>query len=62
MPCYLTVDIDCLEPAFAPGTGTPVMGGLMPRELLAMLRGLDALNIVGCDVWFEVGPPRPGKQ
>ncbi len=54
-PCYLTVDIDCLDPAFAPGTGTPVMGGLMPRELLAMLRSLDGLNIVGCDV-VEVAP------
>ena len=54
-PCYLTVDIDCLDPAFAPGTGTPVMGGLTPRELLAMLRGLDDLNIVGCDV-VEVAP------
>ncbi|MBN9247879.1 MAG: agmatinase, partial [Hyphomicrobium sp.] len=54
-PCYLTVDIDCLDPAFAPGTGTPVMGGLTPRELLAMLRGLDCLRIVGCDV-VEVAP------
>ena len=54
-PCYLTVDIDCLDPAFAPGTGTPVTGGLMPRELLAMLRGLDSLQIVGCDV-VEVAP------
>ncbi len=54
-PCYLTVDIDCLDPAFAPGTGTPVMGGLTPRELLAMLRGLDGLRIIGCDV-VEVAP------
>ena len=54
-PCYLTVDIDCLDPAYAPGTGTPVMGGLTPRELLAMLRGLDGLQIVGCDV-VEVAP------
>lgn len=54
-PCYLTVDIDCLDPAFAPGTGTPVTGGLMPRELLAMLRQLDGLKIVGCDV-VEVAP------
>jgi agmatinase len=54
-PCYLTVDIDCLDPAFAPGTGTPVTGGLMPRELLAMLRSLQGLNIVGCDV-VEVAP------
>jgi agmatinase len=54
-PCYLTVDIDCLDPAFAPGTGTPVTGGLMPRELLSVLRKLDALDIVGCDV-VEVAP------
>lgn len=54
-PCYLTVDIDCLDPAFAPGTGTPVMGGLTPRELLAMLRGLEDVRIVGCDV-VEVAP------
>ena len=54
-PCYLTVDIDCLDPAYAPGTGTPVIGGLVPRELLAMLRALDSLNIVGCDV-VEVAP------
>jgi agmatinase len=54
-PCYLTVDIDCLDPAFAPGTGTPVTGGLAPRELLAMLRSLDGLKIVGCDV-VEVAP------
>jgi agmatinase len=54
-PCYLTVDIDCLDPAFAPGTGTPVTGGLMPRELLAMLRALEGLHIVGCDV-VEVAP------
>ena len=53
--CYLTVDIDCLDPAFAPGTGTPVTGGLMPRELLTMLRALDDLRIVGCDV-VEVAP------
>lgn len=54
-PCYLTVDIDCLDPASAPGTGTPVTGGLTPRELLAMLRRLDNLKIVGCDV-VEVSP------
>ncbi len=54
-PCYLTVDIDCLDPAFAPGTGTPVTGGLTPRELLTMLRSLDDLQIVGCDI-VEVAP------
>ena len=38
-PVYITVDIDCLDPAFAPGTGTPEAGGLTSRELLAVLRG-----------------------
>ncbi len=54
-PVYLSVDIDVLDPAFAPGTGTPEMGGLSGRELLAMLRSLDGLNIVGADV-VEVAP------
>lgn len=52
---YMTVDIDALDPAYAPGTGTPVTGGLTPRELLAAIRGLDNLNIVGADV-VEVAP------
>lgn len=55
-PCYLTVDIDCLDPAFAPGTGTPVVGGLTPLKLLRTLRGLSDLDIVGCDI-VEVSPP-----
>ncbi|VVY65916.1 Agmatinase [Escherichia coli] len=54
-PCYLTVDIDCLDPAFAPGTGTPVTGGLTPLRLLRILREIADLNIVGCDV-VEVSP------
>jgi len=57
-PVYVTVDIDVLDPAFAPGTGTPEAGGLTSRELLAVLRGLAAtgLDIVGADV-VEVSPP-----
>ncbi|MDH6233144.1 agmatinase [Mesorhizobium soli] len=55
-PCYLTVDIDCLDPAYAPGTGTPVVGGLTPLKLLRVLRALSGLDIVGCDV-VEVSPP-----
>lgn len=55
-PCYLTVDIDCLDPAFAPGTGTPVTGGITPLKLLRILREISDLNIVGCDV-VEVSPP-----
>jgi agmatinase len=53
---YLSLDIDVLDPAFAPGTGTPEIGGLTNRELLRVLRGLTALNIVSADV-VEVAPP-----
>ncbi|MCP5183695.1 MAG: agmatinase [Pseudomonadales bacterium] len=53
---YLTVDIDCLDPAHAPGTGTPVPGGLTSAQLLALIRGLGPLDIVGLDV-VEVSPP-----
>jgi len=53
---YLTFDIDCLDPAFAPGTGTPVAGGLTTREALTILRGLGGLDFVGGDV-VEVAPP-----
>ncbi|HEY1273791.1 MAG TPA: agmatinase [Thermoleophilaceae bacterium] len=55
---YVTVDIDVLDPAFAPGTGTPEAGGLSSRELLALLRGLADLapRIAGADV-VEVSPP-----
>lgn len=54
-PAYLTFDIDCLDPAFAPGTGTPVIGGLSTSTALRILRGLAGLNIVGFDV-VEVSP------
>jgi agmatinase len=53
---YLTFDIDCLDPAFAPGTGTPVAGGLSSREALSILRGLREIDFVGGDV-VEVAPP-----
>jgi agmatinase len=57
-PVYVTVDIDVLDPAFAPGTGTPEAGGLTSRELLALLAGLSGagLAIAGADV-VEVSPP-----
>jgi agmatinase len=55
-PAYLTFDIDCLDPAFAPGTGTPVAGGLSSREALSILRGLGPVDFVGGDV-VEVAPP-----
>ena len=54
-PVYISVDIDVLDPAHAPGTGTPEAGGLTSRELLALLRGLDGLAVVGADV-VEVSP------
>jgi guanidinopropionase len=54
-PCWLSFDVDSLDPAFAPGTGTPEWGGLTPREALAMLRGLAGLPIIGGDV-VEVAP------
>jgi guanidinopropionase len=54
-PTYVTFDIDGVDPGFAPGTGTPEVGGLTPREVLAILRGLAGANIVGGDV-VEVAP------
>lgn len=53
---YLTFDIDCLDPAFAPGTGTPVAGGLSSWQALAILRGLTGMNLIGMDL-VEVSPP-----
>jgi len=52
---YLSFDIDCLDPAFAPGTGTPVVGGLSTSKTLRILQGIADLNIVGFDV-VEVSP------
>ena len=54
-PLYVSVDIDVLDPAHAPGTGTPEAGGLTSRELLEVLRGLRGMNLVGADV-VEVAP------
>ena len=54
-PAYLTFDIDCLDPAFAPGTGTPVVGGLSTSRVMRILHGLVGLNIVGFYV-VEVSP------
>src|SRR5690606_31157958 len=55
-PLYISIDIDVLDPAHAPGTGTPEAGGLTSRELLEILRGLAGANLVGADV-VEVAPP-----
>ncbi|WP_411034782.1 agmatinase [Shinella sp. BYT-45] len=54
-PTYLSFDIDSLDPSFAPGTGTPEIGGLTTREVLELIRGLKGVNLVGGDV-VEVAP------
>ena len=54
-PAYLTVDIDCLDPAFAPGTGTPVAGGLSSAQGLMLVRALAGIDWRGMDV-VEVAP------
>lgn len=55
-PVYVSFDIDAVDPAFAPGTGTPVPGGLTAREALALVRGLAGLGVIGGDI-VEVCPP-----
>ena len=55
-PVYLTLDIDVLDPAFAPGTGTPEAGGVTSRDLITALLDLASLNIVGFDM-VEISPP-----
>ena len=52
---YLSIDIDVLDPAFAPGTGTPEIAGMTTRELVGVLRGLSGLNLISADV-VEVSP------
>nr|KAK2824973.1 hypothetical protein Q7C36_018900 [Tachysurus vachellii] len=55
-PVYLSFDIDALDPAYAPGTGTPEIAGLTPMQGLEIIRGCRGLNLVGCDL-VEVSPP-----
>jgi agmatinase len=55
-PVYVSLDIDSVDPAFAPGTGTPEVGGLSSYQILQLVRGLQGLNIVGFDL-VEVSPP-----
>ena len=55
-PLYISLDIDVLDPAHAPGTGTPEAGGMTSRETLEILRGLRGLDVAACDV-VEVAPP-----
>jgi len=54
-PCYLTLDIDCLDPAFAPGTGTPEPGGMSSSQVLTFLEAFAGLNLIGMDC-VEVAP------
>ncbi|UWQ39960.1 agmatinase [Leisingera aquaemixtae] len=55
-PVYVSYDIDSLDPAYAPGTGTPEIGGLTTPQALELIRALKGVNIVGCDL-VEVSPP-----
>jgi guanidinopropionase len=55
-PTYISFDVDGIDPAYTPGTGTPEIGGLTTREALSLLRGLRGLNFIGGDV-VEVSPP-----
>jgi guanidinopropionase len=55
-PCYLSFDVDGLDPVYAPGTGTPEIGGITTLQALRLLRGLDGLDLIGGDV-VEVAPP-----
>lgn len=55
-PCYLSFDIDGIDPAYAPGTGTVEIGGLTVPQALEIVRGLRGINLVGCDL-VEVSPP-----
>jgi agmatinase len=56
LPTYISFDVDSIDPAFTPGTGTPEVGGFLPREVQTMIRGFEGLNLVGADV-VEVSPP-----
>lgn len=55
-PVYVTLDIDCVDPAFAPGTGTPQVGGFTSAQIVGLVRALRGLKLVGCDL-VEVSPP-----
>ena len=55
-PVYISLDIDAVDPAFAPGTGTPEVGGLNSYQILQLVRGMQGLNIIGFDL-VEVSPP-----
>ena len=54
-PLYLSIDIDVLDPAYAPGTGTPEIAGMTTREMVNVIRGLSGMNLISADV-VEVSP------
>jgi agmatinase len=60
-PVYITLDIDSVDPAYAPGTGTPQVGGFTSIQILALVRALRGLNIIGCDL-VEVSPPYDSSE
>ncbi|HTQ85772.1 MAG TPA: agmatinase, partial [Candidatus Solibacter sp.] len=60
-PCYLTFDIDSVDPAFAPGTGTPQVGGLSSAQAVELVRALRGLRLVGADL-VEVSPPYDSSE
>lgn len=60
-PCYISLDVDGMDPAYAPGTGTPLPGGITSAMQREILWGLKGLNVVGCDV-VEVSPPYDPSQ
>ncbi|MGH8056026.1 MAG: agmatinase [Candidatus Entotheonellia bacterium] len=60
-PCYLTFDIDVVDPAFAPGTGTPQIGGPSSREIVMLIRGLQGIQLLGADL-VEVSPPYDSSE
>jgi arginase family enzyme len=60
-PCYLTVDVDSIEPTFLPGTTVPEPFGLTPWEVRDLIRGVRGLNIVGADI-MEICPPRDSQE
>jgi len=55
-PVYVTLDIDCVDPAYAPGTGTPQVGGFTSAQIIELVRALNGLQIIGADL-VEVSPP-----
>jgi agmatinase len=60
-PAYVSLDIDGVDPAYAPGTGTPEVGGFTSREIMQLARGLEGVNIIGFDV-VEVSPPYDASE